>query len=426
MSTVDRAVDPGPSSYWSRVSELLRKPAFRWFWFGSSTQAVGQATQFLVIGWLVLEVTGSATELGLVIFLYGVPNVIFLLVAGIVADRFDRRHVLMSTQTCVGLMIATLGLLALFDSVDIWHIYVAAVLLGIVQSLNMPARMTMVSDIVEQRSILDAVAMQNAAVHAGRMVGPPVAGVVIEAWGIAASLFVIAGCYVVSMVCIGRIGRTNQTARAVGQSVFKNFTDGVAYIRSNPVVLTAIVITCSFGGFGMSHQQVIPAMAKDVLGTGAAEAGLLFLASGIGSFLGNFLLPIIGSTRIYRMLLINLVLFSIFLSLFAWSSWFWMSWFLFLLVGLVGLGSVWPLATSLIQVESPADMKGRVMGILQFTPGFHFLGAYPLALIAGRFDWEVAITAAAGATLLVTIWFGVLRSGAPDVNIQICREPASN
>jgi MFS family permease len=192
------------------------------------------------------------------------------------------------------------------------------------------------------------------------------------------------------------------------------------------VVLTAIVITCSFGGFGMSHQQVIPAMAKEVLGVGAAGVGLLFLASGIGSFLGNFLLPIIGSTKVYRSLLINLVLFAIFLSFFSWSSWFWVSWIFFLLVGLVGLGSVWPLATSLIQLESPADMKGRVMGILQFTPGFHYLGAYPLALAAGQFGWGVAMTATAVATLLVTIWFGVIRSGAPAINIQINKENSAD
>ena len=108
-----------------------------------------------MIGWLVLEVTGSSTELGLVIFLYGVPNVTFLFVAGIVADRFDRRYVLMVTQAGVGFIIVALAVLTLIDAVLIWHIYVAAAMLGIVQSLNMPARMTMVSDLAEQRSILD-------------------------------------------------------------------------------------------------------------------------------------------------------------------------------------------------------------------------------------------------------------------------------
>ena len=420
MNSADSSVDHSKSlSYLTRVSELLKLRAFRWFWLGSSTQAVGQATQFLVIGWLVLEVTGSSAKLGLVIFLYGVPNVGFLLVAGILADRFQRRHILMLTQTGVGFLIAVLAVLALLDSVNIWHIYIAAVVLGIVQSLNMPSRMTMVSDIVDQRSILDAVALQNAAVHAGRMVGPPIAGIIIEVWSVGVSLLVIAGCYLISMVCVGRIGPTKQTNRAAGASVFKNFSDGLAFIKSNPVVLTAIVITCSFGGFGMSHQQVIPAMAKDVLGTGAAGVGFLFLASGIGSFLGNFLLPIIGSTRVYRSLLINLIFFAVFLTLFGWSSWFWASWVLFFLVGLFGLGSVWPLATSLIQLESPPDVKGRVMGILQFTPGFHFLGAFPLALAAGQFGWGVAVTGAAVATLVMTIWFGMLRSGAPALNTEV-------
>ena len=251
------------------------------------------------------------------------------------------------------------------------------------------------------------------------MVGPPVAGVIIEVWSLSASLFVIAGCYAVSIICVAKIGRTAQAVKATSGSVFRNFADGISYIKNNPVVLTAIVITCSFGGFGMSHQQVIPAMAKEVLGVGAAGVGLLFLASGIGSFLGNFLLPIIGTTKVYRSLLINLILFAIFLSVFSWSSWFRVSWVLFLLVGLIGLGSVWPLATSLIQLESPAEMKGRVMGILQFTPGFHFLGAYPLALAAEQFGWGVAMTATAVATLVVTIWFGVIRGGAPAVNIQI-------
>jgi len=154
-------------------------------------------------------------------------------------------------------------------------------------------------------------------------------------------------------------------------------------------------------------------------GSGRGWCRTAIFGLGIGSFLGNFLLPIIGTTKVYRSLLINLILFAIFLSVLSWSSWFRVSWVLFLLVGLIGLGSVWPLATSLIQLESPAEMKGRVMGILQFTPGFHFLGAYPLALAAEQFGWGVAMTATAVATLVVTIWFGVIRGGAPAVNIQI-------
>ena len=116
--------------YISRLSAILYLPSFRWFWLGSSIQSVAQATQFLAIGWLVLEVTGSSAQLGLVIFLYGVPNVAFLLLAGVAADRFDRRYVLIITQSGVGCLVAILGLLTLADVIAIWHIYTAAAGLG--------------------------------------------------------------------------------------------------------------------------------------------------------------------------------------------------------------------------------------------------------------------------------------------------------
>lgn len=385
---------------------------------GSSTQGLAQGTQFLVIGWLVLEVTGSSTQLGLVIFLYGLPNVSFLIVAGVIADRFQRRYILMLTQGTVSGVIAALAFLTIADLVEVWHIYVAAALLGAIQSISMPSRMAMIADLVEERSVLDAVAMQNAAVHAGRIVGPPVAGTIIEVWGVGASLLVIAGCYIVSVACVAKIGRTGQPAPSATQSVFRNFSDGLTYIKNAPVVLTVIVITCSFGAFGMSHLQVVPAFAKDVLGSGAAGVGLLLLGSGIGSLFGSLLLPFIGRAHVYRSLLIALVVFALVLTLFAWSSWFWVSWILFLMAGVLSIGMVWPLATTMIQLESSAEFRGRVLGILQFTPGFHFLGAFPLALAASQLGWGVAITGAAGVSLAVTVWFALVRSGAPKLNPQ--------
>ena len=406
----------GLSAYRRRLSVVLRQTAFRWFWIGGSTQAVAQGMQFLVIGWLVLEVTGSSTQLGLVIFMYGVPNVAFLIVAGVIADRFDRRYVLMSTQATVGGLIVALAFLTIANLITEWHIYVAVTLLGVIQSLGMPARMTMVADLVEERSILDAVAMQNAAVHAGRIVGPPVVGAIIEIWGVGVGLFVIAGCYVVSVACLTKIGRTSQPTPSATQSVFRNLADGLSYIKNSPVVLTVIVITCSFAGFGMSHMQVVPAMAKDVFETGAAGVGLLFLASGIGSLFGTLLVPLIGNANVYRALLISLVLFAVILTLFAWSSWFWVSWVLFLVVGLLSLGMIWTLATTLIQLETPSEVRGRVMGMLQLAPGLHYLGAFPLAMAAGQWGWGAAITGAAGISLVVTIWFALVRSGAPKLS----------
>ena len=365
--------------------------------------------QFLVIGWLVLEITGSSTQLGLVISLYGIPNVSVLLVAGVIADRFQRRYVLITTQMAVGGIVAALAFLTIADLVNVWHVYVAAALLGVFQGVNMPARMTMIGDLVEEQSILDGVAMHSAGMQAGNIVGPPLAGVIIEVWGLAAGLFVIAGFFVLSVACVAKIGRTRQVAFSASQSVFRNFAEGFAYIKRSPVLLTVIVVTCTFGAFGMAHNQIVPAMAKDVLGTGAAGVGLLLLGSAIGALLGSLLLPLIRNAHVYRSLLISLLIFTVVLTLFAWASWFWVSWVLFLLVGLLGKGLIWPLATTMVQLETSIEVRGRVMGILHLTPAFHYLGAYPLALAAGQWGWGLAITGSAAISLSVTAWFVLVR-----------------
>ena len=365
--------------------------------------------QFLVLGWLVLDVTGSSAQLGLVLFLYGIPNVGFMLVGGIVADRVDRRLLLLVTQAAVGALILILALLTVSEIISIWHIYASAAILGVVQALNMPARLAMVADLVEERSLLDAVVLINAAVHAGRIGGPALVGLLIEGWGLGSGLFFNAVCYGISVLCLARIGPSPIQQVDEPQPLLQNITQGLSFIRRTPIVLTVLVITCAFGGFGMSHLQVIPAFAKDVLGSGAAGTGLLFLASGVGSLIGALALTLVDSSRLYRWLLIFLVLFSFGLTLFAWSNWFWLSWGLFLVVGFLSLGTVWPVATTILQRASPREFRGRVMGVFHLTPGFHFLGAYPLTLLAGALGWSVAISCAAGLALLVALWFGVMR-----------------
>jgi len=372
--------------------------------------------QFLVIGWLVLEITESSAQLGLVISLYGIPNVSVLLVAGVVADRFQRRYVLMATQTAVAGIVAALAFLTVADLVEVWHIYAGAVLLGVTQGINMPARTTLIGDLVEEDSILDGVALNSAAMQAGSIIGPPLAGVIIEVWGLAASLWVMAGCYVVSVACVAKIGRTRQSDYSARRSVFSDFADGLTYVKNSPFLLTVIVIVCTFGAFGMAHNHIVPAMAKDVLTTGAAGVGLLFLGSGIGAFMGSLILPMIQPANVYRSLLFSLVIFTFILTLFAWSSWFWLSLILFLLVGLVGKGLVWPLATTVVQLETPLEVRGRVMGVLHITPAVHYLGAYPLALAAGQWDWAFAITGSAMVSLGVTAWYGLARRGAPKIS----------
>ncbi len=402
-----------------------RVGGFRWYWLGASSQSVAQGMQFLVLGWLVLELTGSSIQqLGLVVFLYGIPNTALLPFGGVIADRLNRKLLLMATQAGVAALIGVVAALSVAGAVELWHIYLAVALLGVLQALNQPARVTMLSDLVGEGTLLDAVAQFNAAVHVGRIVGPPLVGVLIDGpplvaegaavWGIGTGLVVNAAFYGASVLFLLPIRWRSSVSGPGGaaparEPLLRNFVNGLSVIKNTPVLLTVIVLACSFGGFGMSHLQVIPAFAKDQLGADATGAGLMLLASGIGSLLGNVALTFMNREWLYRWLLACLLAFAVMLTVFGWSTSFWAAWVLFLVVGVVSLGTVWPLATTILQLASPAEARGRVMGILHFTPGFHYLGAWPLAVVADYAGWPVAITGAAGLCLVVTLWFGLGR-----------------
>ena len=409
-----------------------RVVGFRWYWMASATQSVAQGMQFLVLIWLMLELTGSSLQLtGLMVFLYGIPNTAMLPFGGVIADRLNRKYLLIATQAGVGGLIGVVAVLTLTGAVTVWHIYLAVALLGVLQALNQPARVTTLSDLVGQGALLDAVAQFNAAVHVGRIVGPPMVGLLIDGvpfiadrfdiWGTGLGLIANAAFYGASVVFLLPIRWTSSAAAPVREPLLQNFINGLSVIKNTPVLLTVIVLSCSFGGFGMSHLQVVPVFAKDQLGADATRAGLMLLASGIGSLIGNIALTFMNRDWLYRWLLACLVTMAVFLTAFGWSSSFWVAWALFLIVGIVSLGTVWPLATTILQLASPAEVRGRVMGILHFTPGFHYLGALPLAFVAAETGWPLAITIAAGLMLLVTFWFGLgLKAGR-----HLAAKPAS-
>ena len=377
--------------------------------------------QFLVLGWLVLEVTDDKTQLGLMVSLYGLPNIAFLLAGGIIADRLDRKLLLMVTQAMVGAVIGGLAALTITDAVALWHIYLSAALLGVLQALNMPARLAMISDLVGESRLLDAVAQFNAAQHAGRLIGPPVAGVLIDQWGLGVVLLLNAACYGASVVLLAAVKGKFRRQESARQTVLSHIGDGLSVIRDTPMLLTVLVMTCVFGGFGMAHLQVLPAFAKEQLGSGASEVGVLLLASGIGALTGSLTLTLMHRAWLYRWLLFCLLTFAVLLTLLAWSGslddltgtswngWFWVTWIFVLLVGVVAIGWVWPLTTTIAQLATPAALRGRVMGVLHLVPGLHFLGAWPLTLAAAGVGWPLAMTGAAAVCLTVTLTFGLIR-----------------
>lgn len=386
----------------------LRNRNFLWFWLNGATQSMAQGMQFLVLGWLVLEFTGSSYQLGLVIFVYGVPNLLFAMLGGIIADRANRLRLLISTRFYVSALIFALAILRLTDLLEIWHVYTIVFVLGTIQALNMPARQAIVADLVERDDILNAVALHTMVNQTGHIIGPAAAGGIIELAGIGPALLVNGGLYLSGIGFLLLIRGLPRQPVTRGATLLGDLWAGLQYVRSTPILYTVIGMTLSFAFFAMSFRQVMPAFAQEVLEIGAGGSGLLLLALALGSLLGNLMLAALGDfRRKARLLIASLLLQSVILTLFAWSPWFWASWIILLFVGATSFGFFVPLAVTLIQHNVSPEFRGRVMSIFGLAPAVHNVGALPLAMAADVMSWPMAITIGAALSLFVALWLGV-------------------
>ena len=388
----------------------LRHSNFRLFWLNGATQAMAQGMQFLILGWLVLDITGSSYQLGLVIFAFGLPNIPFALLGGVIADRGNRLKLLILTRICVSTLIFALAILRISDLLDIWHVYAVVFLLGTIQGLNMPARQAIVADLVERDDMMNAVALHTMVNQTGQIIGPAAAGGIIELVGIGPTLLVNAGLYLSGIGFLLFITGLPRRSATKGVKLLAELGAGLQCVRSTPILLTVIGMTLAFAFFALSFRQVMPAIAQEVLEIGPCGTGLLLLAVGLGSLFGNLILAGLGDFRRKAgLLMASVLLQSVFLTLFAWSPWPWVSWVILLFVGAMSFGFFVPLVVTLIQLNVPPELRGRVLSILGLAPAVHYLGALPLALAANAISWPVAVTAGAALSMLVALWLGVWR-----------------
>jgi MFS family permease len=400
----------------SRVSKrlqifgALRYPNFRWFWFNGATQAMAQGMQFLVLGWLVLDMTDSSRQLGLVIFAFGLPHLLFAMLGGIIADRANRLKLLITTRFYVSALIFAIAIIRITDLLEVWHIYAIVALLGTIQALNMPARQAIVPDLVDREDMMNAIALHTMVNQTGQIMGPAAAGGLIELVGIGPTLLVNAGLYLSGIGFMFFIRGLPTRPASEKASVLADLRAGLQCIRSTPVLYTVIGMTLALAFFVLSYRQVMPAFTKDVLDGGPGGTGLLLLAAGLGSLFGNLVVASLGDFRHKaRLLMGSMLTVSVVLTLFAWSPWFWASWIILLFVGAASFGVSLPLVITLIQLNAPTELRGRVLSILTLAPAVHFLGALPLAMAADLISWPVALTGGAALSLLVVLWLGVWR-----------------
>jgi predicted MFS family arabinose efflux permease len=387
----------------------LRYRNFRLYWFAGIGQAAALGMQFLILGWLVLELTNSPAQLGLVIAIYGAPNLALLMFGGIFADRVDRRWMLFYSQTVVAALIFGIATLTLYQLISIWHIYGIAFILGTIQGVNMPARMAIVPDLVGKNDILNATSLNMAVFNTGRIMGPSLAGWIIQHVGMGHALYFNAICYALGCVCLLMMSGVESRSQNKDANMLRDFWAGIRYVASTPIAFTMVGLSFAFGFFGAAYVQVLPAFGREVLRLNADGAGFLLTVAGIGSLVGNIYLASLGNTKNKNWLLLGMIiLFGVSLFFFALSPIYLVSLVLLFFTG-VGFTGFISMGTAILQISTPPELRGRMMSLWLIGAAVHYIGAWPLGTVGEYYGWPMSLGGGALLMLGLVMWLGVFR-----------------
>ncbi len=358
--------------------------------------------------WLVLELThGSGVAVGLATGLQFLPLLLFSLWGGMIADRYPKRRVLMVTQATMGGLALILGILAVTGTVRPWHIYLLAFGLGLATVVDNPTRQSFAIEMVGRDDLQNAIGLNSAVFNLARITGPAVAGLIISLIGTSSAFFVNAASYLTVIVSLrlmrqSELRPAERVARAKGQ-----LREGLAYVRSRPDLLMTMVLVFFIATFGMNFQVTTALMSRVVFDTGAGKFGLASAVFAIGALIGALVAARRSHTGM-RMLVGAALAFGVLEAATALMPFYWS--FLVLLVptGLAVI-SFSTLANSSIQLSTPAEMRGRVMGIYMLV----FLGGAPLGApltgwVAEQFGTRIAMLAGAVISVAATMVVAVL------------------
>ncbi|HET7677998.1 MAG TPA: MFS transporter [Candidatus Limnocylindrales bacterium] len=407
----------------------LASPAYRTFLAGIFVANLGGWMQMTAQGWLVLRLTDSPASLGLASFAGSVPTLLLTLYAGVLADRHDRRRLLIAAQVVAVAAALLLGLLVALGVVALWHIVLIAFVAGSAQALASPAFQAIVSTLVDRAALGNAVALNSAQFNLSRIFGPALAGLIVASVGEAANFWLNALAAFVVIIVLLRIRLPpNEALSRLEAGLWSNLLDGLRYAAGMRVLLALLLLACAPALFILPYLSLMPVYARDVLDIGAPGLGLLTSAIGLGAFGGAVAFALLrpaGANA--RVVLAGLAAMSGAIAIFSASSWLPLS---CLALAVLGAAQVayYTGTNTLIQLLSPPRLRGRILSLyilasLGLLPvgslgaGIvaEVLGAPPTLVIGGGLAavWLLAVVAWAPALLRLRVEQAVAADGDP-------------
>ena len=424
VSASDPAAAPSRVARWQAAGRALRHRNFQLFFSGQLISLIGTWMQTVAQSWLVYRLTGSGLKLGAVGFASQIPVFLFAPLGGIVADRTNRKHVVIATQVASMLLAFALAALTLTHTIDhrVWMIFVLAALLGVVNAFDIPGRQSFLVDMVGRGDLMNAIALNSSMFNGARVIGPAIAGVLVarlgEGWCFFANgvsyIAVIAGLVLMNVHAPARV--------SADTSPWEHIVEGFQFVNRTAPIRALMILLGLVSLSGMPYVVLMPLFADKILhhggqelatligshDLGAVRLGILMGAAGVGALLGALTLAVRSGVKgLGTWVSVCCAGFGISLMLFSFSKSFWLSVLLLLPVGyfvMLQMAS----SNTLIQVMVPDVLRGRAMAVYSMM----FMGMAPIgALLGGALSDRLGapLTVAIGgfASVLGAWWFAV-------------------
>ena len=387
---------------WRALARSFRHRDYRLFFTGQFLSLVGTWMQQVAQSWLVYRLTGSSLSLGLVGFAAQFPVFLLAIFGGILADRLNRRSILVCTQAASLLQAAILAGLTFAGRIEVWEVAALAVFLGIVNAVDIPTRQSFIAELVDREDLHNAIALNSSMFNLACILGPSLAGMLLAAVGEAWCFSVNALSFLAVIACLLRMGATRHPALKMNGSVREHLGEGFRYAWRTREVRGILFLLGAMSLLGMSFMVLMPVIAEEILHSGPRGLGLLMSASGIGSLAGALTLAARTESRgIGRFAYFGMLCFGVFLVLFAQSRLLWLSALLLMPASFCMMVSM-AASNTILQVSCPDSLRGRVMALFAMV----LMGMAPCgALLSGALaHWTSAgttVTASGAACILV-------------------------
>ena len=403
-----------------RTFESLALRDYRLLWLGQVTSSMALQVDQLSRSWLIFDLTKSGLQLGAVSAVRGIPLLAFGLIAGVAADRWGRKAQIIIAQITNAALNIIIATLVITHNVQVWHLYVTGFLAGTVQAFQQPARQVLVSDIVGENYLLNAISLNSAAVNISRSVGPALSGFFIHFFGPAVSYYTQGGLYALATLWTiqMRVPKSSTPAglarSAAEQNIFSSIKEGFVYIGKHRMILALMVLALGPVLLGMPYQSLMPMLTHG----DSAKQGLLMMTVGIGAIIGALTIASLGSRQgSGKLMICGAAGFGLSLLLFSRSPVLQMAMVFTFMVGLCNTSYASQNQT-LLQLLTPQELRGRVLGVYMLDRGLMPLGSLLAGALADTLGASWAVTIMGASCFLLAIGVAIFTPDLWRLNLK--------